>query len=126
MHSVSPKCRLLAQQISQPGVQRPPSKWDEIRAANNRAGAASSWDIIRQSHERNKMSLPPSSQSPSRSRDPIGGAAGADGVYDRVNSPDHDSSIPIDKNEKQWDSRASDEARFEAVLEAERRRASPA
>lgn len=41
-------------------------------------------------------------------------------------SPDLNSSIAIDKNEKQWESRAFDESQFEAVLEAERRRASRA
>ena len=71
------------------------------------------------------MSLPQSSQSATRSRNPTG-EAGAEGTYDRGGSPDPDSSTPIDKNERQWDSRASDEAQFEAVLEAERRRASRA
>ena len=119
------KHRLVAQQTSQPGVQRLPSKWDEIRAVNNKAGSPSSWDLIRQSHERNKMSLPPSSQSSTRFN-PTGGAAGTDGTYNRDGSPDPDSSIAIGKNEKQWESRAFDEAQFEAVLEAERRRASQA
>ena len=43
---------------------------------------------------------------------------------DTDGSPDSDSSIAIDKNDKQWDNRAFDEAQFNAVLEAERRRAS--
>jgi len=116
--------RSQAQQTSQPSVQRPPSKWDEIRAANNKAGSASSWDLIRQGHERNRISSPPSSQPSTRSRNLIGGAVGAGGAGDRDGSPDLDSSI--DKSEKQWESRALDEAQFEAVLEAERRRASQA
>jgi len=69
------------------------------------------------------MSLPPSSQ-PS-TRNPTG-AARADGTYDREDSPDLDSSVTVDKNEKRWDSRAFDEAQFEAVLEAEKRRTSQA
>ncbi|KAF9650044.1 hypothetical protein BDM02DRAFT_3268241 [Thelephora ganbajun] len=120
------KYLFLAHQASQPSVQRPPSKWDEIRAANNKAGSASSWDLIRQSHERTKMSLPPSSQSPTRPRNSTGDAATADGTHDHDDSPDLDSSIAIDRNQKQWDTRAFDEAQFEAVLEAERRRASQA
>jgi hypothetical protein len=67
------------------------------------------------------MASPPSSQSPSRSR---GGEVGTDGTHSHDNSPDFDSSIAINKNDKQWENRAADEARFEAVLEAERRRAS--
>lgn len=118
------KFRLLAQQTGQPSVKRPPSKWDEIRTANNKAGSPSSWDLIRQNHERNKMSLSPSSQSSTRSHTPAGGAAGTDNPYDRDGSPGLDSPVAIDKSEKQWDSRAFDEAQFEAVLEAERRRAS--
>jgi len=42
---------------------------------------------------------------------------------DHGGSPDPDS-IAIDKNDKQWDNRAFDEAQFSAILEAERRRAS--
>lgn len=95
--------RNQAQQPDQSRVQRPPSKWEEIRAANNKSGSLSSWDIIRQNHERNR-------------------GIGADSTGDRHNSTDLDSSI--NKSEKQWDSRALDEAQFEAVLEAERRRAS--
>lgn len=71
------------------------------------------------------MSLPLSSQSSTGPRNPTGGAR-ADGTYDRDGSPDIGSSAAVDKSEKQWDSRAFDEAQFEAVLEAERRRASKA
>jgi len=41
-------------------------------------------------------------------------------------SNDLDQSVAIDKKEKKWDNRASDEVQFEAVVEAERRRASRA
>ncbi|KAH9837134.1 uncharacterized protein C8Q71DRAFT_756910 [Rhodofomes roseus] len=35
---------------------RPKSRWGDIRAANTRGGAQqSSWDVLRQSHERNKI-----------------------------------------------------------------------
>ena len=118
---------LVAQRTIQPSVQRPPNKWDEIRAANNKAGSLSSWDLIRQNHERNKISSLSSSQPSIRSRHPTGGPTGADGVHDRDGSPaSFDSPTALDKNEKQWDSRALDEAQFEAVLEAERRRTSQA
>ena len=72
------------------------------------------------------MSPPLSSQSPTHSHDPVGGAAGEDGKHDSYNSPDQNSSIAIDENERKWAKRALDEAQFEAVLEAERRRASQA
>ena len=109
----------IAQQTRQGSIQRPTGKWDEIRAANNKAGTLSSWDLIRQSHERNKTP-PLSSQSTTRSGNPNGSSTGED----RYNSPDLDSSVTIDENERKWDKRALDEAQFEAVLEAERRRAS--
>jgi len=69
------------------------------------------------------MSPPPSSQSSTHSHNPVGGTGG---TYSRDNSTGPGSSVPVDKDEEQWDSRASDEAQFEAVLEAERRRASRA
>ena len=47
-----------------------------------------------------------------------------DGTFNHGGSPDPDSSIAIDKSDKQWDNRAVDEAQFSALLEAERRRAS--
>ena len=49
-----------------------------------------------------------------------------DASHDPDNSPDLDPSTTTDKNDKRWDGRALDEAQFEAVLEAERRRASRA
>lgn len=109
-----------AQQTRQGAVQRSPSKWDEIRTANNKTGAPTSWDLIRQSHERNKMPPPPSAQS-STSRSSAGGTI-REGTYEPYGSPDLDSSLGIDENK--WDKRALDEAQFEAVLDAERRRAS--
>ena len=72
------------------------------------------------------MTSPPPPQSPTRSRYPIGGATGSDGSHEPDDSPNLNPSNPIDKNDKQWDTRAPDEAQFEAVLEAERRRASRA
>ena len=117
-------CRLPARQTHQPSVQRPPSRWDQIRAANNRGGTLSSWDLIRQNHERNRL-LPPSPSQPSTdSRNPV--AAGGDRTHGSYDSPDSDSSTAINEHERKWDKRAIDEAQFEAVLEAERRRASQA
>jgi hypothetical protein len=67
----------------------PPSRWDEIRAANARnAAQQSSWDALRQNHERNQV-------------------ARTDDAY---------SSTEND--------RAQEQARFDAMLEAERRSSS--
>lgn len=119
-------CWPTARPTDQPSVQRPPSKWDEIRAVNNKGGTLSSWDLIRQSHERNKMSPPSSSQPSTHSSNPVGGAAREGGIHGSHDSPGLDSSIAIDEDGKKWGKRALDEAQFEAVLEAERRRASKA
>lgn len=106
-------------------MQRPSSKWGEIRAANNKAGAPSSWDLIRQNHERNRIT-PPSSPQSSHPSDPNGGRNTEGGIYDPYNSPDSHSTTAIDEHEKKWDKRALDETQFEAVLEAEKRRTSQA
>lgn len=37
---------------SDPPAPAPRTKWDEIRTANNRGAQNSSWDKLRQSHER--------------------------------------------------------------------------
>jgi len=37
---------------------KPPSKWDQIRAANTRGASNSSWDALRQNHERARMDNP--------------------------------------------------------------------
>ncbi|KAH7883660.1 hypothetical protein F5I97DRAFT_1831345 [Phlebopus sp. FC_14] len=70
---------------------RPKSRWEEIRAANARnVGHQSSWDVIRQLHERGKLPPPSSRAAVPQSRD--------------------------------VDDRAAEQARFDAILEAERRR----
>jgi hypothetical protein len=113
---------LVAQQTSQPNVQRPPSKWGEIRAANNKAGAPSSWDLIRQNHERNRIASSP--QPSPHPGDPNEDRNTGGGTHDPYNSPDTYSTTAIDENEKKWDKRALDETQFEAMLEAEKRRTS--
>lgn len=65
------------------------------------------------------MPSPSPFQPSTHSRDRV--KAEGDGAHD---SPDLDSSIAIDESERKWDKRALDEAQFEAVLEAEKRRAS--
>lgn len=118
---------LTARQTGQPNVQSPLSKWDQIRAANNKGGTPSSWDLIRQRYERNKIASPSSSHSSTHSPNPAGGTARGDGTYGSYDSSDETGSpVAINENEKKWDKRAFDEAQFEAVLEAERRRASQA
>ena len=67
------------------------SRWDEIRAVNSRSTSQSSWDTIRQRHERSR--LPDSSISAS------------------------DNSVITEAQE-----RAAAQAKFDALLEAERRR----
>jgi hypothetical protein len=41
-----------SQQTHDPPVSRPKSKWDEIRSANNGTARNSTWDTIRQQHEK--------------------------------------------------------------------------
>ncbi|KAL4253211.1 hypothetical protein ABKN59_004725 [Abortiporus biennis] len=72
---------------SRPTSAKPASKWDEIRASNNGA-KTSSWDALRQGHERNTLPEGVSIQSPTLNTD---------------------------------DERAREQARFDALLEAERR-----
>ncbi|KAG0708957.1 hypothetical protein DFH29DRAFT_842741 [Suillus ampliporus] len=71
---------------------QPKNRWEEIRAANARSsGYVSSWDTIRQRHERNRLPNSTSSQS---------------------NDP------PLSAT----DDRAAEQAKFDTILEAERRR----
>lgn len=66
---------------------RPQTKWDQIRAENARnAGRPSSWDILRQQHERTRIPSSSSTSTPDNSRD----------------------------------DRTLEQARFDALLEAER------
>lgn len=67
------------------------TRWDEIRAANSRSAGQSSWDTIRQRHERIRL---PDSGPPSGDSSPITEA----------------------------DERPAAQAKFDALLEAERRR----
>jgi hypothetical protein len=72
-----------------PQAAQPKNRWEEIRAANARsAGYVSSWDTIRQRHERNR--LPDSTSSPT--------------------------------NDPPLSDRTAEQAKFDAILEAERRR----
>ncbi|KAG1755188.1 uncharacterized protein EDB91DRAFT_1233942 [Suillus paluster] len=71
---------------------QPKNRWEEIRAVNARSsGYVSSWDTIRQRHERNRLPNSTSSQS-------------------------HD--LPPSAS----DDRAAEQAKFDAILEAERSR----
>jgi hypothetical protein len=75
-----------------PQATQPKNRWEEIRAANARSvGYASSWDAIRQRHERNRL---PNSTSSPRNDPPSSG----------------------------MDDRTAEQAKFDAILEAERRR----
>lgn len=75
-----------------PQATQPQNRWEEIRAANARSvGYASSWDAIRQRHERNRL---PNSTSSPRNDPPSSGV----------------------------DDRTAEQAKFDAILEAERRR----
>ncbi|KAF9240864.1 hypothetical protein BU15DRAFT_73719 [Melanogaster broomeanus] len=77
--------------VSKPPETSPASKWEDIRNANARnVGRQTSWDVLRQRHERSK--LPNSTSSPDGS--PAGNT----------------------------DERTAAQARFDALLEAERRK----
>ncbi|KIP03123.1 hypothetical protein PHLGIDRAFT_130332 [Phlebiopsis gigantea 11061_1 CR5-6] len=65
-------------------IPKPPSRWDEIRTANSRNGRTSSWDALRQKHER---------------------ASATDNVQN-TRSPESEG--------------AQEQARFDALLDAER------
>ncbi|KAG2044746.1 hypothetical protein BDR03DRAFT_937151 [Suillus americanus] len=81
-----------APDAASPQAAQPKNRWEEIRAANARSsGYASSWDTIRQRHERDRL---PNSTS----------------------SPTNDPPSPG------MDDRAAEQAKFDAILEAERRR----
>lgn len=75
-----------------PQATQPKNRWEEIRAANARsAGYVSSWDTIRQRHERNRLPYPTSSPS-------------------------------NDTPSSGMDDRTVEQAKFDAMLEAERRK----
>ncbi|KAG9314442.1 hypothetical protein JVU11DRAFT_5239 [Chiua virens] len=76
--------------MSDPGRLR--TRWDEIRAANSRGAGQSTWDTIRQRHERSKLPDPP---SPRPTDNPIVTEA---------------------------DERTAAQAKFDTLLEAERHR----
>ncbi|KAL9716156.1 hypothetical protein Ac2012v2_000601 [Leucoagaricus gongylophorus] len=49
----SPDCQSTQTQNSSPGTEaRPSSRWDQIRTANATTTASSSWDALRQQHEK--------------------------------------------------------------------------
>ncbi|KAF8560440.1 hypothetical protein OG21DRAFT_1480249 [Imleria badia] len=77
--------------VSRSDPTRLRTRWDEVRAANSRNAGQSSWDTIRQRHERNRLPDP--------------------------NGPPIDSS-PI----TEVDEGAAAQAKFDALLEGERRR----
>lgn len=41
--------------VQTPPVVKPESKWDQIRTANSRSAGNSSWDALRQSHEKTQL-----------------------------------------------------------------------
>lgn len=69
--------------------RHPSSKWDQIRAANAAASTSSTWDALRQKHEKSQAQKP-GNDSPSQSTNPPA------------------------------DDRATEQARFNALLERER------
>lgn len=73
------------------------SRWGEIRAVNARAGRSSTWDSIRQGHERRQM--------------------GPDNSQSQVSPPTASNLSEADAE------RAQEQAHFDALLEAERRAA---
>ncbi|KAI0094765.1 hypothetical protein BDY19DRAFT_41156 [Irpex rosettiformis] len=71
------------------------SRWDEIRAVNAHAGKSSTWDVLRQTHERRQ-------------------------IPDSTQSTEVPSTPPLNDAEVE---RAREQARFDALLEAERKAA---
>ncbi|KAI0080082.1 hypothetical protein K474DRAFT_1658343 [Panus rudis PR-1116 ss-1] len=94
---------------SSPGASqssRPRSKWDEIREANARSSAQNStWDHLRQAHERERIQNAASATSSS--------------------SPDFvlDTPVVVTPGGTSDEERRLEQARFDALLEAERRKA---
>ena len=67
------------------------NKWEQIRAANSRTSRNSSWDAIRQGHERSR-------------------------VINLGNTDDHD----YETRQTGYEDRAEEQAKFDALLEKER------
>jgi len=68
-----------------------PTRWDQIRSANSRKSSNSSWDVIRQNHERTRI----------------------------LHSSSNDGQTEGGVDERN-DDRAAEQARFNAMLEKER------
>lgn len=96
-------------------TSRPPNKWDGIRAANAGPTKPSTWDILRQQHERPRVPVPDSNPSPS-----------TDDPDNSISSdPWGSQSRPAGTSElgaRAEAERMAEQARFDAMLEAERRR----
>ncbi|EGO03506.1 hypothetical protein SERLA73DRAFT_175014 [Serpula lacrymans var. lacrymans S7.3] len=81
----SANATVITETSSNTAASQPAARWNEIRAANARAaGQQSSWDAIRQKHERNRL-------------------------------PNSSSNTVVDE-------RALEQAKFDAMIEAERRK----
>ncbi|KAG5648069.1 hypothetical protein DXG03_007104 [Asterophora parasitica] len=72
----------------------PPSKWDQIRAVNSRTSTNSSWDALRQNHERTRV--------PASNMNSLNDGGASD--FDRTRGDD----------------RAAEQAKFDELLEKER------
>ena len=66
------------------------SKWEQIRAANSHASRNSSWDAIRQNHERNHI------------------------------NPGNTDDYDYETRRTRYEDRAEEQAKFDALLEKER------
>ncbi|KAG6877639.1 hypothetical protein C0993_005348 [Termitomyces sp. T159_Od127] len=74
----------------------PPSKWDQIRAANARPSTNSSWDTLRQNHERTRVPSASSDPDPdafhrSRNQDRVAEQARFNDMLERERNTRHDS-----------------------------------
>ncbi|KAK7694813.1 hypothetical protein QCA50_002001 [Cerrena zonata] len=81
-------------------TSRNATKWDEIRAANARGAQNSAWDVLRQQHERERM---------------------LERQQQQQRSSDNGSFASPPSTRYSDDDRAREQARFDAMLEAERR-----
>ncbi|KNZ71446.1 hypothetical protein J132_09900 [Termitomyces sp. J132] len=81
--------------IERPSIN-PPSKWDQIRAVNARTSTNSSWDALRQRHERTRVPSVNSDSDPdaferSRTEDRVAEQAKFNEMLERERNIKHDS-----------------------------------
>lgn len=116
LHVSSPGTPNIPQNTPTTATSTPRSRWDDIREANARAAAQNSaWDALRQQHEREKM-LERQQRGSAPSSTTTSSASGTPGDEYGVTSP---SGPPPSRYSDE--DRAREQARFDAMLEMERK-----